>query len=306
MEENKNGEPRRLTSAERRALYQQRADEKSAAEAVRKNKRKLIAIAAAICAAAIVITGAVLLTLYIKNTVIPSGRYDDACALFDAGEYHAAYEMFTELGDFSDARERAAASALKYAQALAGKEDVIVATSESMPWFSFDAELEGALRLDCELYRGGADVTVPDVFDGVLVTAIAPKGFNGADFMRSVTLPASVERLHDRAFSGCTALVSVKLGERLFEICSYAFYGCRSLTSLTVPEGCTVIENRAFNRCSSLASISLPSTLERIGIYAFAECDALADVSFAGTRERLLQICAPEGNDVILKNGAEK
>ena len=40
--------------------------------------------------------------------LIPSGKYDDASALFDAGEYQKAYELFTELGDFSDARERAA------------------------------------------------------------------------------------------------------------------------------------------------------------------------------------------------------
>jgi hypothetical protein len=307
MEENKNSEPqRRLTSAERRALYQKRADEKSAAAAVRKNKKKIIIAAVAAFAAAIIITGAVLLTLYIKNTVIPSNKYDDASALFDAGEYQKAYDLFSELGDFSDARERAAAAALKHAQALAGKEDIVVATTQTMPWFSFDKDTKGAIKFDPEIYSGGSEITVPDVFDGVLVTAIAQKGFNGADFMTSVTLPASVSILHDRAFSGCTALSSVKLGEKLNTVSSYAFFGCKSLESIEIPEGCTVIENRAFNKCANLKSISLPSTLTEIGIYAFSNCDAIKTVNFDGTRERLLEICSPEGNESLLKEGNQK
>ena len=107
MEENKNGESeRRLTSAERRALYQQRADEKNAAAALRKNRKKVIIASAAICGALLLAIAAVLLALHIKNTVIPSNKYDDASALFDAGEYQKAYDIFSELGDFSDSRSK--------------------------------------------------------------------------------------------------------------------------------------------------------------------------------------------------------
>jgi hypothetical protein len=307
MEENKNGEPqRRLTSAERRALYQQRADEKSAAEAVRKNKRKIIVAAVALCAAAIIITGAVLLTLYIKNTVIPSSKYDDASALFDAGEYQKAYDIFSELGDFSDARERAALCALKYAQALAGKEDVITATAQTAPWFTLDKEKTGAIRFDHELYRGTDALVIPDVFDGVLVTALAPKAFNGADFLRSVTLPASVTLIDERAFSGCTALEEINLSAKLERIAQNAFFGCKKLAAISIPNGCTVIEPRAFNNCSALESVTLPSTLTEIGIYAFSNCDAIKTVNFDGTRERLLEICSPEGNESLLKEGNQK
>lgn len=307
MEENKNGEPqRRLTSAERRALYQQRADEKSAAEAVRKNKRKITVIAVALCAAAIIITGAVLLTLYIKNTLIPSNKYDDASALFDAGEYQKAYDVFCELGDFSDARERAAAAALKYAQTLAGKDDVLVGTAQTMPWFTLDKEKTGVIRFDHELYRGTDTLVIPDVFDGVLVTELAPKAFNGADFLRSVTLPASVTVIGERAFSGCTALVEINLSAGLERIAQNAFFGCKKLVSIEIPDGCTVIEPRAFNNCSALESVTLPSTLTEIGIYAFSNCDAIKTVEFDGTHERLAQICAADGNEALLKAGDQQ
>lgn len=307
MEENKNGEPlRRLTSAERRALYEQRAAEKSAAEALRKNKRKITIAAASLLFAAVIITGTVLLVLYINNTLIPQNKYEDASALFDAGEYHKAYELFSELGDFSDARERAELAALKYAQALAGKEDIIIGNSATMPWFSFDKDTAGAIKFDPELYRGGADVKVPDVFDGQLVTAVAQKAFNGADFMTSVALPESVSVIYERAFSGCTALASVELGGKLSLIKSHAFFGCSALRSIALPEGCTAIEPRAFNNCAALESVSLPSTLNEIGIYAFSNCDAIKTVEFNGTRERLFEICSPEGNESLLKEGNQK
>ena len=304
MEENKNGESeRRLTSAERRALYQQRADEKNAAAALRKNRKKVIIASAAICGALLLAIAAVLLALHIKNTVIPSNKYDDATALFNAGEYHKAYELFCELGDFSDARERAADAALKYAQALAGKEDILVATSESMPWFSLDAKAMGTIRFDSELYNGGPAVSVPDVFDGVLVTEVGTKAFNGADFLRSVTLPDSVSVIDDRAFSGCIGLEEINLPAKLEKINQNAFFGCKALKTVSIPEGCTIIENRAFNNCTSLEKITLPSTLAEIGIYAFSNCNAIKTVKFDGTRERLLQICSPEGNESLLKEG---
>ena len=50
-----------------------------------------------------------------------------------------------ELGDYKDAAQIASTCITKNAQKLAGRDDVIIGTSASMPWFKIDEN--GAIKL---------------------------------------------------------------------------------------------------------------------------------------------------------------
>ena len=80
----------------------------------------------------------------------------------------------------------------------------------------------------------------------------------------SLTIPATVRRIHAEAFEACSSLVSIELPEGLEEIGKHAFHGCTSLTSLTIPTTVRRIHRGAFSGCSSLVSMQLPIELKQV------------------------------------------
>lgn len=315
------GEPRRhLTSAERQAIYAERAKKhRHTAKKSAKEKKILLGLIAAI-AVFVLVVGLVAGLIVNKTVLEPRRQYERAEALFAEGSYLKAYQAFSDLGSFRDSKERAAASLLKNAQVLSGRENVIMGYSSTQPWFSFDAE--GGLRFDKDKYKGGTELVIPDVFDDVLVTRIAAKGFFYADTFTKIEIPASVTFIGERAFFACTALEEIVLsdnvtvigesafanctaaktltiGKGLTEIGQRAFKDCASLTEVVIPEGVTVIASRAFNGCAELKKLSLPSTLTSIGGFAFTDCKKLESVTFAGTRAALEAAAKADDGEII-------
>ena len=112
-----------------------------------------------------------------------------------------------------------------------------------------------------------------------------------------LVLPATVERIHNKAFKGAP-LLSIKapgvtsIGEWAFTgstlasaefpslsaMGDYCFHHCASLTSIELPASVTHINGEAFFLCDALASISIPG-VKTIGEYAFCGCRSLASVS---------------------------
>ena len=110
-------------------------------------------------------------------------------------------------------------------------------------------------------------------------------------------LPATVERIHNKAFEGAP-LLSIKapgvtsIGERAFAgstlasaefpslsaMGDYCFHHCASLTSIELPASVTHVNGEAFFLCDALASISIPG-VKTIGEYAFCGCRSLTSVS---------------------------
>ena len=73
--------------------------------------------------------------------------------------------------------------------------------------------------------------------------------------LESVTIPAGVVSIGDRAFAGCI-----------------------KLSKVTIPDGVTSIGYKAFTGCKGLESIELPPSMAKITYFAFDVCDKLADV----------------------------
>ena len=103
-----------------------------------------------------------------------------------------------------------------------------------------------------------------------------------ADFkaLRSVTLPATLERIGKEAFLHCTALRELVLPDSVTNICNGAFKGCTALETVAMGASLCRIEEEAFKDCSALTSIHIPATTVRIETNAFAGCQELTSCSF--------------------------
>lgn len=314
-------EKRHLTSAERQKLYQEKATERRIEE-YRKRKHARMVKITLIALAVLLLAGAIVAVVLLERNVWEPARiYESANELYAAEEYLDAYEIYLSLGDYKDAAAIASTCITKNAQKLAGRDDVIIGTSTSMPWFKIDEN--GAITFVEKKYKGAGEIVVPDVFDNVLVMAVADKGFFYAPFesiilppsikrieaqgffacssLKSITLPDSVEFIGEKAFEDCTALESVALSSKLKEIGSASFRNCNELCEIIFPEGFETIGARAMASCEKLIKVTFPSTLSSIGNKAFEGSDALTTVIYNGTKDNLEVLCSGYENEFIIK-----
>lgn len=313
-------EKRHLTSAERQKLYQEKATERRIEEYKKRKRAKHVKIILIVLAALLLI-GAVAATLLLDRHVWEPARiYESANELYAAEEYLDAYEVYISLGDYKDAAELASSCITKNAQKLAGRDDVIIGTSQSMPWFEIDEN--GAIFFDEDNYKGTAELIVPDVFDNQLVMAVGDKAFFYADLesiilppsikriesqgffacsaLKSITLPDEIEFIGEKAFEDCAALESITLSVKLKEIGAASFRNCNELAEIAFPEGFEAIGARALASCEKLTKITFPSTLISIGNKAFEGDEALTTVIYNGTKDSLAALCSGYENDIIL------
>ncbi|MFI3229812.1 MAG: leucine-rich repeat protein, partial [Bacillota bacterium] len=165
---------------------------------------------------------------------------------------------------------------------------------------------------------------------GDKVTTIAEYTFYNFDYITSVTIPTSVEKIGDKAFSSCAKLATVYYGGTTSdwsqiefdsssanpmyyasafyadgatvtpvaeieitgetEIEAYAFYGFSNITSVAIGDSVTTIGTYAFYKCSGLESVTIGSDVTAIGSYAFGICTAVANVYYGGIESDWSQI----------------
>ncbi len=312
-------ERKHLTSAERQKLYQEKATQRRIEEYKKRKRAKLIKIGLIGLAVLLLICAIVACVLLEKNVWKPARIYKSANELFAAEEYLDAYDVYISLGDYKDAHSIAATCITKNAQKLAGRDDVIIGTTASMPWFKIDEY--GAISFDGDKYKGVTELIVPDVFDNTLVTAVRDKGFFYAkaekvilppsirrieaqaffaSAIKEITLPDSVEFIGEKAFEDCEQLASITLSAKLKEIGPASFRNCNELSEIVFPEGFESIGARAIASCEKLKKLTFPSTLASIGNKAFEGCEALATVVYGGSLDELTSLCSGYENDIIL------
>ena len=314
-------EKRHLTSAERQKLYQQKVTGRRIEEYKKRKRARITKIALLALAVLLLIGSIIAVVLLERNVWEPARIYKSANELYAAEEYLDAYEIYLSLGEYKDAAEIASTCITKNAQKLAGREDVIIGTSKSMPWFKIDEN--GAISFVEKKYKGAKEIIVPDVFDNILVMAVADKGFFYAPFesiilppsikrieaqgffacssLKSIILPDEVEFIGEKAFEDCTALESVTLSAKLKEIGAAAFRNCNELVEIAFPEGFETIGARAMASCEKLIKVTFPSTLSSIGNKAFEGSDSLTTVIYNGTKDNLEVLCSGYENEFTLK-----
>ena len=103
-----------------------------------------------------------------------------------------------------------------------------------------------------------------------------------------------------KAFEGCSSLTSVNIKSGVTNIGDMAFRGCSSLTSINIPSSVTSIHEWAFCGCNSLTSISIPSSVTSIGDSEFWGCRSLKDVYYQGSEEQWNNISIISGGNYWL------
>jgi len=105
--------------------------------------------------------------------------------------------------------------------------------------------------------------------------------------LTSVTIPAGVEIIGERAFFNQSKLTSVNIPASVTSIGKVAFAGCSSLTTVTIPAKVTTIGDWAFLECSKLATVTFAEGLVEIGDGAFAGCRALKTIKLPNSLTKL-------------------
>lgn len=163
------------------------------------------------------------------------------------------------------------------------------------------------VRLSNNSSSGAANLNnyyVPESLEEVVINgsdAITASAFDGASYIKSITLSDSITIVGDNAFKNCLSLVTLDLGNGIKSVGQYFITGTK-LTSITLPESVTTISQCAFAECGylesvdlskldspafntkvfyssqALTTVKLPKNLESIPEYTFNMCLSLESI----------------------------
>jgi len=120
-------------------------------------------------------------------------------------------------------------------------------------------------------YTGpGGAVTIPDVINGLPVTAIGDAVFKQKFNVTTITLPSNITSIGNWAFA-YTAITDLVIPNTVTNLGDYAAYSCYSLLRIVVPGSVGNIGLLAFSDCTHLGSIVLLDGVSSIGTNAFAD-----------------------------------
>lgn len=162
---------------------------------------------------------------------------------------------------------------------------------------------------------GDRNIVIPEVYNGLPVTAVAARAFASCENIYSIVLQNGMTSIGEEAFSGCFGLTSLTLPDGLEEIGAYAFQMCSGLQTIKMPHGLRQIGKGAFWFCHNLKGVYItdlpgwcaiefdgiganplsvggslyidgrlvteliiPDSVEKIGDHAFAMCTSLKKV----------------------------
>ena len=114
-------------------------------------------------------------------------------------------------------------------------------------------------------YCEDTDLVIPATYRGLPVTAIGSNAFESVRSFKSVSIPASVTTIGEKAFAHCgVTSVTFATNSKLTTVDRYAFFSSSSLQSIALPDGVTTIGVAAFNGCNNITSISIPDSITTI------------------------------------------
>ena len=132
------------------------------------------------------------------------------------------------------------------------------------------------------LFPSESKITEYKVSDNAM--RIAAGAFAKSKNLVSVTLPAGLSILGEKAFYSCERLENINLSDTVIKtIDESTFEWCKALKKSELPETVTEIKSRAFYGSSELETIDLNSGLTRIGSYVFAYCRKLTYIVIPDT-----------------------
>lgn len=145
-------------------------------------------------------------------------------------------------------------------------------------------------------YSLSGDIAIPSEINGIPVEAIS--SFSACENIKSITIPASVKYIGDRAFYNCKNLEKIIIHGEIIHMGTEALHGTKWYDSqpdgivylddilysykgelsenedITINDSTRLIANSAFHSKGDIGRITIPSGVELIGNYAFYGCNA--------------------------------
>lgn len=145
----------------------------------------------------------------------------------------------------------------------------------------YESALSFVLTAGCDSYAVRAcdpdvsEVEIPEVYDGLPVTAVADNAFKDCASLEKVVLPDTLGSIGSGAFSGCASLKDLNIPVNTKTLGVRAFYQCTSLEDILL-SGVFYLEDEAFACCAALESVTFGGDLKTVGNYAFSGCIKLS------------------------------
>jgi len=134
---------------------------------------------------------------------------------------------------------------------------------EKNPCFtSVDGVLFTKDKTELVAYPSGKEGESYEIPSGVKV--IRAGAFKGADKLKEIQFPDTVEKIGNEAFRDCTSLISFESGKNMRELHAGAFYNCEKLQTVHFEPGLWIITEKVFDKTPLLKKITVPGTISKI------------------------------------------
>jgi len=84
------------------------------------------------------------------------------------------------------------------------------------------------------------------------ITQLPAYAFCGSDYLKTISLPSTLESIGNYAFQECTAITHFAIPENVTTIGKSAFSGCSKLLQIWIGEKVTTIQSNAFKNCAEM------------------------------------------------------
>lgn len=122
------------------------------------------------------------------------------------------------------------------------------------------------------------EITVPDTYNGLPVTSVAPGAFSALTGVYKITLPSSLKSINGSAFEYCASLAQIECSGSYYRSVDGVLYSADGTTlaayppaktgGYTIASACVSVSDYAFFRSFGLTEIALQN-VKTIGEYAF-------------------------------------
>lgn len=160
------------------------------------------------------------------------------------------------------------------------------------PYTSYDGTVIAGLANGFDVFKNAANLTTFSIAaggqhystdDGIVYNGdktellFCPAGKEG-----TVTIPATVTKINDKAFYNCTKITAIEFATNDaaadIVIGNEAFYGCTAVESIVLPDTVVSLGSGAFKGCTSLKTLTLSKKLEGFSYDMIDGCNALQTI----------------------------